>query len=196
MKEAWPLWMRHVTYQTVVSHINESCHTLMSHVTYQWVMSHLNESCHISMSHGPYQWAMALISEARHISLSHVPHFSASRLTSMSRVPNQWVMSHIKNSCSISTSHVPHQQVTPSLLGPDSIWDLPRWKWAMTSVSTSHVTFKQVTPSHAPCEWVMSRMNESAIPPKRASYLSWGARMRYATYECVCPISTSHAQHE
>jgi len=26
--------------------MNESCHIWMSHVTYEWVMSHMNESCH------------------------------------------------------------------------------------------------------------------------------------------------------
>jgi len=61
----------HVTY--------ESCHISMSHVTYQWVMSHVNESLqeggmayghvtyesfHISMSHVTYQWVMSHVNES------------------------------------------------------------------------------------------------------------------------------------
>jgi len=39
--------MSHVTYEWVMSHMNESCHIWMSHVTYEWVMSHMYESCPI-----------------------------------------------------------------------------------------------------------------------------------------------------
>ena len=64
-----PLWISQVTYECVVSHMNESCHICMlcvhyksttfrwhvnescpswtSHVTYECVMSHMNGSCHI-----------------------------------------------------------------------------------------------------------------------------------------------------
>jgi len=46
------IWkMRHIIYQRVMSHLNESCDTWISHVTYEWVVSHLNESCHMWMSH-------------------------------------------------------------------------------------------------------------------------------------------------
>jgi len=48
------LWMSHVTYEWVMSHLNESCHIWMTHVTYEWVMSHMNESCHIWVSHVTY----------------------------------------------------------------------------------------------------------------------------------------------
>jgi len=41
-------WMSHVTYEWVMSHLNESCHRWMGHVTFEWVMSHMNESCHTS----------------------------------------------------------------------------------------------------------------------------------------------------
>ena len=43
--------LRHVTYQWVLSHTNESCHISMSHDTYQWVKWHMNESCDVWMSH-------------------------------------------------------------------------------------------------------------------------------------------------
>ena len=71
------MWMSHVTC------MNESCHT------YEWVMSHLNESCHtlrdegmshIWMSHvthmrescDTYEWVMS------HIWMSHVTHMNES----------------------------------------------------------------------------------------------------------------------
>jgi len=46
--------MSQVSYEWVMSHMNESCLIWMSHVSYEWVMSHMNESCH--MSHVTYKW--------------------------------------------------------------------------------------------------------------------------------------------
>jgi len=43
--------MSPVTYEWVMSRMNESCHIWMSHVTYERVMSYMNESCHVWMSH-------------------------------------------------------------------------------------------------------------------------------------------------
>jgi len=97
-----------VTYQWVMSHINESCHISMNHITYQWVMSHINESCHISMSHVTYQWVMSHINESYHISMSHVTY--------------QWVMSHINESCHISMSHVTYQWVMSHMNESCHIW--------------------------------------------------------------------------
>ena len=37
--------IHHVTWEWVMSHVNESCHMWMSHVTCEWVTSHVNESC-------------------------------------------------------------------------------------------------------------------------------------------------------
>jgi len=52
----WETMPSHVTYEWVMSHLNESCHIWMSHVTYEWVMSHMNESCRIWMSRISYKW--------------------------------------------------------------------------------------------------------------------------------------------
>jgi len=53
-------WLQHLrSCITIFSRRDRSpaeCHTWMSHVTYEWVMSHMNESCHIWMSHVTYEW--------------------------------------------------------------------------------------------------------------------------------------------
>ena len=41
----WESCHRCVTYEWVMSHMNESCLTWMSHVSYEWVTSYMNESC-------------------------------------------------------------------------------------------------------------------------------------------------------
>ena len=87
--------MSPVTYEWVMSHMNESCHIWMSHVTYEWVMSHMNASCHIWMRHIMYEWVMSRINESCHIWMSHVTY--------------EWVVSHIKESCHIWMSHVTYE---------------------------------------------------------------------------------------
>ena len=47
MNESYLIWMSRVTHKVT----NESWRTLMSHVTYEWVMSHMNESCHVWLRH-------------------------------------------------------------------------------------------------------------------------------------------------
>jgi len=45
--------------ECVMSHMNETCRTVwMSQVTFQWVMSHMNESYHTWMSQITYEWVM------------------------------------------------------------------------------------------------------------------------------------------
>jgi len=56
--------MSHVTYEWVMSHMNESCHIWMSDFTYESVMSHMNESHHIWMSHVTYEWVMSHMNES------------------------------------------------------------------------------------------------------------------------------------
>jgi len=55
------IWMRHVTYEWVISNLDESCHTWKSHITYEWVMSRVNESCHTWMHHVTYARIMSHI---------------------------------------------------------------------------------------------------------------------------------------
>jgi len=49
------MWhMIYIRKQSYLICVYESCHIWMSHVTYEWVMSHMNKSCHIWMSHVTY----------------------------------------------------------------------------------------------------------------------------------------------
>jgi len=49
--------------------LNESCHIWMSYVTYEWVMSHMNESCqmsHVTEQYSQfvsYEWVMSNMNE-------------------------------------------------------------------------------------------------------------------------------------
>ena len=62
--------------QIVMSHINVSCHVWMSHVTYEWVMSHMIESCHIQMVYmnERTQIVMSHMNEPYHIWMIHVTY--------------------------------------------------------------------------------------------------------------------------
>jgi len=101
---AYHVWMSHVTYEWVTSHVNESCHVWMGHVTHDWVMSHtyinsqvrlecwdyngmshMNESCW--MSHVTHEWVMLL----------WISHFAF-----------EWVTSRVNESCHTCMSYVTH----------------------------------------------------------------------------------------
>ena len=131
---AWR-WMSHVARVTCLTH-DESCltyewvchHIWISHVSYEWVMSRMNESCHIWMSHalriykshgthiphirvrnstpiahtwmshGTYEWVM--------LHESRFTHGNESRPTHMHEHGTQeWVMAHMKESWHIRMSH-------------------------------------------------------------------------------------------
>jgi len=65
------IWMRHVKYRWVRSHVNEVCHIWMCCVTYEWVVSHMNES-----SYTDHEWKLCLqvlhMNISCHIWMSHV----------------------------------------------------------------------------------------------------------------------------
>ena len=127
----WVLRTSHVTYQRVMSHMNESCHIWMSHVTYQRVKSRMNESCHIRTSHVTYQRVMSQIISTSHVTCTPpfrnegtccvriggstlvytyyrvIPFSNATSLNES----YQRVMSHMNESCHMSRSQVPYERV-------------------------------------------------------------------------------------
>jgi len=83
----YDIWTSHVSYERVMSHMNESCHIWTSHVSYERVMSHMNESCLIWTSHVTYERVCS--------------HMNESCLIWTSYVSYECVMSHMHESCRI-----------------------------------------------------------------------------------------------
>jgi len=96
---------RYVTYEWVMSHMNESCHIWMSHVTYEWVMSHMNESCQIwiiwECTSEPHIALMWRISEA-HIA-HRTSHSSRFTIASCQRTLTHSVCAYINIGVSLLT---------------------------------------------------------------------------------------------
>jgi len=143
--------MIYVTYEWVMSHMNESCHVWMSHVTYAWVMSHMNESCHVWMSNAIYEWGMSHMNESCHICMSHVTygwvmtHMYESWHIWMSHITYEWVTSHMDESCHIRTSHVTHAWVMSHMNESCHMWmvdwgDASWQKWVMSYIQISPAT--------------------------------------------------------
>jgi len=104
--------MSHVTYEWVMSHMNESCHIWMSHVTYEWVMSHVNQSYH--------EWMYHAIYASYHIWMSHVTY--------------EWVISHMHESCHIWISHVTYEWDMSHINCITPYIRHTTYKWVMSSI--------------------------------------------------------------
>jgi len=81
--ELFDIWMSHITYEWVMSHMDESCHIWMSYVTCEFGMLRRNESCHIWMSHVTYEWVMSHLNESYHTYEWVVSHIWMSHVTSI-----------------------------------------------------------------------------------------------------------------
>jgi len=84
----------------VKSHMNESCLIWMSHVLYEWVMSHMNEMGHVrivgvsdDMWYVPYEWVMGVTRYG--ICPIWMSHVSYECVTCRMY---EWVMSHVNKS--------------------------------------------------------------------------------------------------
>ena len=83
----------HIACGWVTSHTNESCHRWMSHVTYEWVMSNMNEAritqaCHVRIHRVNYKWVI--------VRKSHVTY---EWVMSHKWVTYHWGMSRANTSC-------------------------------------------------------------------------------------------------
>jgi len=110
MNGACHIWMCHVTYGGVISHVNLSCHIWAGNITCEWVTSHMNESRHTWMSHVTYDTDMARMNESCHTYEWVVSHVRMSHVTSLhiwaGDFTCEWVTSHMKQICRVWMSHV------------------------------------------------------------------------------------------
>jgi len=110
--------MSHVTYESAMSHMNESFHTSTSLVTYRWAMSHMNESCHyqrvmsLSASHVLDQRFISHIDESRHTHDVCVTTELAVELDGL-----LLCLGTNQKSLTLSTSHVTYPRVMSHMCG-------------------------------------------------------------------------------
>jgi len=195
--------MGHVTYEWVMSRVNEACHIWMrhftgeygnsctwdriwmSHVTYEWVMSRTNESCHIWMRYVAYECVKSRVQlqyvrgdrDMQHWSVWHDPFISVT-----------WVLSRMNEACHIWMRQVTYECVVSraqlqyvcgdydmrhSSVRHDLFISLT---WGMSHMNKAcHIWMRHVTHKcrHVTYEWGMSHMN--------AVCHVW---IRHVTYEC------------
>jgi len=179
----------YVTYEGVMSRMNESCHVWMSHVnmielchvwmsyvTYEWVMSHMdesmshkNESCHTWMRHVTYDTLQA------QREIGRLPDRLQQVLVELqSHVTYEWVMSHMNETCHI--------------WGPTGTTrdrEAARWSWRRGVVShmneschiwMGHVPYKSRQDNTRSC---------GRLSGARGGAESFHIWMSYVTYEWV-----------
>jgi len=190
MNESCYIWMSHVSYEWVMSHMSHVTHAeglqwcgtpscTMSHVTYEWVMSHMNESCHIWMSHVPYEGVMSHTQRACN-GMGHLPaqwvvcRMNESCLIWMIYVSYEWVMSRMNESCPLSMSHVTHAEGL-------------QWCGTPSCTTTSHrlLLLPHLLRQH------QRALTDSALP----TILHWPIRVMFHMNES-CHIWMSHVSYE
>jgi len=138
-----------VEMQVISPVMNESCLIYMSHVTYVWVMSHMYESCHICMSHVAHMKRPMLKCRWQVMSRTrHVMSRMRQVMSPMRHVSRDWVMSQMHESCQRG-----------KVMRKDACWSSRRWnirdklchKWVMSRINEScHICM-----SHVTYQWVM-----------------------------------------
>ena len=178
------IWRSHVTYEWVMSQMNESCRICRNDVTNRRraessarlpLVLHTNEPYHIWMSHVTYEWVKSHLNDVTNrrcaeylVRLPLMLHIRRSHVT------YEWVMPHMKKSCHTWMSHVKHIK-----------------KWC--HMRTSHVTY----------EWVMSR-TEGARSIRRAclscayhvaTALGWQKFSKVSSIVKLCSQLSSNSQN-
>jgi len=138
MNELRQIWMSHVTYEWVMSHMNESCH-----VAYEWVISHMNQPCSMWMSHVPYEWVTSHMNESCHTWLSHVAPYSVMyhSVCSVIHEPchkHEWVMSRMTVTYVNGSRHVRRSRAM--------------YEWIRSYIEIGHSTHQI---SHSTHQWVI-----------------------------------------
>jgi len=149
--------MSHVTYEWVMSHMNDSYHIWKSLDTYEWVMTHMNLSCHMWMGHVTCEWVMLHMNEPHYEVISHVNE-SWRRCESchiwMSHVTYEWVMSDMNESCH-KACHIRPRIRRARVTCHESCHTWPTYVWVVSHTWPTNAS--NLTRSGH----VESRMNES-----------------------------------
>jgi len=172
--------MRHVSHtpdSKEAGCIKESCHIWMSHVIYEWVMSHMNESCQthkwvMSHTHPTAKTLGVCMSPVSHMNRSchtwmiHVTHMHKSCHIRMSHVTYEWVMPHMNVSCHKWLSHVTHEWVvsrhcdslertaTYQLSHVAQVFDPTTTHWNSLQLTATHIN-ESCHAEISGCKWVI-----------------------------------------
>ena len=195
--ESRQIWMRHVTYESIMAQMNVSCNMWMifnlpgrMYIYVYIFMSRMNESCHTC-----------------HVWMSHVTHMNASCLSSfLERIPESF-LSVPKPLIYIYSRHVWMSHVATKrmpLISQDLVHMNESYHtWVMSHMNESRLTFEWVMShmneschiwmSHVTYEWVMSRMNESC---HTYEWIVFRMNESCLTYEWVMShVWMSHVTH-
>ena len=122
--EWFHIWMNHVPYEWVISHINGSFLISTHHLSYNWVLLQNYESSLTWRNHFPYEWVISHTNGPFRISTHHLSYNWVllqnynSSLTWMRHVTYKWVMSH--KSLSEVKSRFSRSSYTEALMWHDS----------------------------------------------------------------------------
>jgi len=88
----------HVSYEWVMSGVNDSCPAPMSHVSEEWLLSIIHGACLVWTSHIWYEWVICSMSLSCLVWTSHISYV--------------WVMCRMNEPCPARMSHTSYEQVT------------------------------------------------------------------------------------
>jgi len=208
MNESCHIWMGHVTYEWVMSHMKESCHLWMSHVTYEWGTSHMNKARFMQLSAVCYKWMDiedadtwchgTLMNESCHTHEWAMPHMNVSLYTCEWFKLHIWMnhVTHTDESRDICMSHDSSICVTWFITNHVTLTNESR---TMSHLQMSHVTDASGT-SHTHeysvlhMNWHWGRRHMKSC--HTYEYVMSDTWMSHATHECVS-VNTwmSHATH-
>jgi len=93
-----------ITFDGVMSHMNESCHIRKSHVSLPLLRICMQQGKHIWLSHVPYEWVMSRTKQSCQLTFAAYLYANSGNHIRLSHVPYEWVMSHTKKSRQLTSA--------------------------------------------------------------------------------------------